>query len=222
MDAKYTKLFTDSDAFSLYRFRNGALTTDAKNGYTLTIAAGTPTYSKIKYGGGVLLDTSAYYSRNTQFWNGFQHFTINVWLKSWYGVITSGKSGTYEFYWAKTATTLSLHMRWVGNTDGDYSVTLPAWFDDSKVNMFTWTVTYSGGDTNIRVYLNAVLIYNTWVLGKVPSPWEAPYYIGAYYIEGKQGANGRMTNHFMMTRYVTAKEVKSLYVDPGVPLAAIG
>src|SRR5574343_311002 len=209
-----TSLFADPALKCYYRFNSGALTTDSKNSLTLT-SNGTPTDVAGKFGNGVSLDTSAYFSRNTQLTNSNPYaFSINVWVKDYTaGCIFSAKAGSYEWYVSTSATHLGVHAHWTDNTDTDITAgAYPGGTDTAKWNMITITADQPASDAIIKGYVNKTLVINQTVSGKNVGVVEAPFYLSYYHVEGKNGSTGKIDDFmFFENKVLTTTEIDQLY-----------
>jgi|GEM_PF-5941630 hypothetical protein len=212
-----TPLFADSALRCYYRFNSGFLTTDSKNSLTLT-SNGSPVNVNGKFGNGVSLDTSSYFSRNTQLTttNPFT-FSINVWIKDYTaGCIFSAKAGSYEWYFGTNTTHLFVHAHWTDDSDKDISATLPVGYDSTRWNMITITADQPASDAIIKGYVNKTLVINDTTSSKNVGVVEAPYYLSYFHIEGKNTSAGKIDDFmFFENKILTTTEIDQLYTETG-------
>lgn len=210
-----TSLFADASLQCYYRFNSGALTTDSKGSLTLT-SNGSPTDVAGKFGNGVYLDTSAYFSRSTALTANGDSWSINMWVKDHVtGAFFSANSGGYECYVGNNLTDLYSSICWSDSTQDGYSGTISG-FDATDWNMVTITTEQSGGNVIVKGYVNTEIIFNQTKVGKTNSGLFSPFYFSYYHVEGKNTSAGKIDDFmFFKNKVLTTTEIEQLYNETG-------
>lgn len=209
-----TSLFSSPNLQWYYRFNSGALTTDSKGSFTLT-SHGSPSDTSGKYGNGVDLNTSSYFSRSSSLTSDGESFSISFWVKDSSVCLFSSNSGSYEFYIQNIPSTskTSIHLEFTSGSL-DFQQSYHSSWNNSLWCFFVLTVEQSGGNVIARVYHNANLVETNTQTGKTIKGLSSPYYFSYYHAEGKGGSYGKFDDcMFFKNKVLTQNEINELFFN---------